>query len=80
MQTLAAALSAYGVYAFIKQKLVASMFIQTHFVYFDYEQSVLSFYFDYFCMMILFTALSYYTSLFIKKRYKMNDSGGQHDF
>ena len=61
-------LSAIGLYAFVRQQLALYMFGRVLFVFFDFEQSALSFFFEYLCMMVLFGAAAYYPSVFLKKR------------
>lgn len=44
----------YGVYAFFRCSLPEYLFLRTHFVYFDFEEPLPFFYFDYLCIMVLF--------------------------
>ncbi len=53
--TLAAlTVSAYGIFAFFRCSLPDYLFLRTHFVYFDFEEPLIFFYFDYLCIMVLF--------------------------
>ncbi len=61
-------LSGYGVYAFFKQQIGIYLFMRTQFVFFDFEQPVLSFFFEYTCMMILFAWMAYWLSAFFRGR------------
>ncbi|MCX7839026.1 MAG: DUF4405 domain-containing protein [Anaerolineae bacterium] len=51
-------IAAYGLYAFIRRDLFSYMFLQQLFVYFDYEESKILFYFDYVAMVIFFAWVS----------------------
>ena len=49
----------YGLYAFIKRKLIEYMFMINMFVYFDYSEPIAFFIFDYLSIMILFAVIGY---------------------
>ncbi len=49
-----AAVSLYGVYAFVRRGFIDYMFMKTVFAFFDYSESVLLFLADYLAVMILF--------------------------
>ncbi len=71
------AVSCFGLYSFIKQQLVSYMFLRTMFVFFDFDQSVLSFFFEYISIMVFFAAAAYYISaLFTKNRLKKKTAAG----
>lgn len=52
--------AAYGVYAFIKHDILSYMLLKKQFVFFDFEQPVLSFFADYLAMMGFWVLLSHY--------------------
>ena len=62
LHAAAIAVSCFGIYAFIKQQLGAYMFLRVQFVFFDFEQSPLSFFFEYISIMVLFASVSFYIS------------------
>ena len=49
-----AAISAYGIYAFMKRGLLQYMFLRNIFVFFDYSEPYIWFYIDYIAMIVLF--------------------------
>ena len=53
------AISAYGIYAFIKRKFRDYMFLKTAFVFFDFAESRIFFFLDYIAVMILFMIVGY---------------------
>ena len=64
---LAVMVSIYGLYAFISQRIASYLFLRTQFVFFDFEQSPLSFFSEYIAMIILFAAITYYLSTILTK-------------
>ena len=69
LRITALTLSCFGIYSFIKQQILSYLFLRTMFVFFDFEQSILSFFFEYVSMMILFVTVSYYIMKFLTKRH-----------
>lgn len=67
LRILAAALCAYGIYAFIKNGIASYMFLQTHFVFIDMDQTLFSFLAEYLGMMGMWAALSYYTGKLLRR-------------
>lgn len=61
-------ISAYGIYSFITEQIYSYMFLQTQFVFFDYEESAVEVFARYISMMVMFAAISYYAVKLI--RYK----------
>lgn len=70
-RVLCAAISAYGLYAFLSRKLIEYMLLKTQFVFFDYSESLLLFVLDYAAMIVLFGALGYYMAKLIRMINKM---------
>ena len=62
------AVSLYGCYAFLKRKLADYMFLKSAFVFFDYGEPKLYFFFDYISMMLLFAWIGYWISVGLTKR------------
>lgn len=60
LQVLTAGISGYGVYAFFKHRIADYLFLQSHFVFFDYEQPPALYFLDLLAMMGLWNALAYY--------------------
>lgn len=71
LRVIAALIAAYGIYSFIKHDIATYMFLRSRFVFFDFEQSVFSFFAEYLAMMGLFVFIAYYATKLIQ-RYKSN--------
>lgn len=67
LRLIAAAVSVYGLYAFIKHQIGSYMFARMLFVFFDFEKSIFSFLFDYITMLVLFATVSYYIAHLFRK-------------
>lgn len=68
LRLLAAAVSVYGIYSFVKQRIADYLFLQTQFVFFDFEQQLLLFFAEYIAMMGLWTCIAYYVTILLQKR------------
>ncbi|MCM1193135.1 MAG: DUF4405 domain-containing protein [Lachnospiraceae bacterium] len=68
MRSAAVIVALYGGYAFVKRQMAEYMFLRSHFVFFDFEESILFFLMDYAAMMGLFAALGYYASKPFQKK------------
>lgn len=64
----AIALAAYGVCAFLRHDIASYLFLRAEFVFFNYDQPIPSFFFDYLAMMGLFVLLSYYAAKWLQPR------------
>ena len=53
-------ISLYGCYAFVKRQIYEYMFLLTEFVFFDFEEPIMYFFFDYIAVMILFAVVGYF--------------------
>lgn len=60
LRALAAGISLYGIWAFLRRDFVTYLFLKTHFVFFDFSEPALLFILDYLAIMGLFAALAYY--------------------
>lgn len=60
-------IAAYGVSVFIKRDFTTYLFLQTEFVFLDYEEAIWSFYFDYICLMGLWVFIGHYLSKRLRK-------------
>ncbi len=60
LNVLAVLMSGFGIYAFIKNQIASYMFLRIQFVFFDFEQPVLYFFFEYISMVILFASVTFY--------------------
>ena len=67
LRILAAGLCVYGVFAFVKHDIASYLFLRTHFVFFDMEQPLLSFFAEYLGMMGLWAILSYYAGKLLRR-------------
>lgn len=56
------AISLYGIYAFIKRQLAGYMFLQTIFVFFDFNEPRIWFFLDYLTIMVLFAFIGYFVT------------------
>ena len=55
-------ISCYGIYAFYKRLIWQYMFLKSHFVFFDYNEPLITFMADYLSVMVLFATLGHYIS------------------
>lgn len=62
-----AAISVYGIYAFIRRGFPGYMFMQTMFAFFDYGEPKLYFFADYLAIMVLFAICGHYAALLLKR-------------
>ncbi|HKM28676.1 MAG TPA: hypothetical protein VJY37_03240 [Anaerovoracaceae bacterium] len=67
LRAAALVMSIYGAYAFITERIASNMFLQTEFVFFDYEATAIEVLGKYVAMMILFMAIAYYGSKLLEK-------------
>ena len=68
LRVLAAGISAYGVFAFLRHHIADYLFLRSHFVFFDYEQPPVLYILDLLAMMGLWIALSYYLGRALRSR------------
>lgn len=66
-QILAVIVTIYGVYSFKKRNIGKYMFMKMHFVFFDYQESMLFFILDYIAIMVLFIFVGHYFCKGLKK-------------
>lgn len=66
--------SGYGVWAFVKREIGVYLLYRSHFVFFDFDETVWSFLADYIAVMTLFAAAGYYLGKLLQnaKRNKNN--------
>lgn len=67
-------IASYGVFVFINRGFPTYLFLQSEFVFLDYDEPVLSFYLDYFCLMGLWVFVAHYLSKGLKKLQKGSKS------
>lgn len=60
LRILGATAALYGLYAFVKRKIAGYLFLQVHFVFFDYSEPVIFYIFDYAAIMGMMIFLGYY--------------------
>ena len=59
--------AAYGIYALFYRTIRDYLFLQTQFVFFDYEESIVFFFLDYLAIMELFAFIGHYTGKAVRK-------------
>lgn len=62
LRGIATLVAGYGVYAFIRREIGYYMFLQNRYVFFDFEEPLISFLADYVAVMALFVWVSHYFS------------------
>lgn len=60
LRILGAAAALYGLYAFVKRDIASYLFLQVHFVFFDYSEPVIFYILDYAAVMGMLIFLGYY--------------------
>lgn len=65
-------LAVYGVLAFIKRDIGNYMFLRHHFVFFDFEEPLISFLSDYIAIMALFVFVGHYFTEFLRWYVRVN--------
>lgn len=71
---IGAIIAVYGIYAFLKRAIGIYMFLQVHFVFFDYEEPILLFLLDYLAVMGLFVFAGHYIGYSLKQKKKHKKS------
>ena len=67
-------IAAFGVYAFIANRLYEYMFLQTQFVFFDFDKPLILTFGEYLSMIVLFAWIGYWLKELIKRFHKKNTS------
>ena len=60
LRILGAGIALYGVYAFLSRQIPTYMFLQSQFVFFNFEEPILFLFLDYCAVMGLFVWISHY--------------------
>ena len=68
LPVVAAAIAAYGLFAFVQRGLLTYMLVRTQFVFLDLSEPPLLFYLDYLAMMGTWIFLSYYALRLLRKK------------
>lgn len=66
MRVIAAGVSSYGMYAFIRRQIGGYLFLKTHFLFLDPTEPIVFFFIDYMAIMILFIFLGHYLGKVLK--------------
>ncbi len=66
LRIIAAAISAYGIYAFVKRRIASYLFMQSMFAFFDLSENKLFFFADYAAMIVMFAAAGHYICKLLK--------------
>lgn len=66
LQVAAAAFAAYGVFAFVQREIGSYMFMKNEFVFFNFEEPLAFFFFDYIAAMGLFVFIGHYLTVLLK--------------
>lgn len=61
------AAAVYGAVVFVSRDFITYMFLQSEFVFLDYEEPIWAFYLDYICLMGLWIFLAHYLGIALKK-------------
>ena len=67
LRTLSLVIAAYGVYAFVKRDIGSYMLLKIQFVFFDFEEPLILFLWDYMAIMGLFVFIGHYFTIFLKR-------------
>ncbi len=70
LRSMAASIAAYGAYAFVKRDFVNYMLLRYHFVFFDFDESLILFLMDYVAIMGLFVCIGYYFATMLVQKGK----------
>ena len=65
---VSAVIAVYGIYVFISRNFVTYLFLKSEFVFLDYSESKLLFYFDYLALMGLCIFVAYYGSKLCRRK------------
>lgn len=66
LRMVVAGVAAYGLWAFIRRDFPTYLFLQTHFVFFDFSEPAVLFILGYLAIMGLFAAASYYLAKILR--------------
>lgn len=66
LRVVAAAIAAYGAFAFVQREIGSYMFLKNEFVFFNFEEPLAFFFLDYVAAMGLFVFLGHYFAGFLK--------------
>lgn len=66
LRIIAVLTAGYGVYAFIKRDIGSYMLLKNQFVFFDFEEPLIFFIFDYIAVMVLFIFIGHYFAKYLK--------------
>ena len=67
LNVLSGAVALYGIFAFFRRDLPTYLFLQTHFVFFDFSEPIPLFYLDYLAIMGLFIFLAHTAAKLLRK-------------
>ena len=67
-------IAAFGVYAFISNRLYEYMLLQTRFVFFDFDKPLILVFGEYLSMIVLFAWIGYWLKELLKRFHKKNTS------
>lgn len=70
MRILSTAVALYGLYAFVKRDIVSYLFLQVHFVFFDYSERVIFYILEYAAAMSMMIFLGYYLNKGLQSIYR----------
>lgn len=70
LRILSTAVALYGLYAFVKRNIASYLFLQVHFVFFDYSEPVIFYILDYAAAMGMMIFLGYYLNKGLQSIYR----------
>lgn len=59
---IAVAIAGYGAFASMQRQVFFYLFLQTRFVFFDFEESIVKFFVDYLAIFVLFVCIGHYSA------------------
>ena len=65
-------IAGYGIYAFLKREIGSYMFLKVHFAFFDFDEPLILFLFDFIAVMGLFVFVGHYIAQGLKWTNKKN--------
>lgn len=66
LRAIATFLAGYGIYAFRKRQIGSYMLLKSHFVFFDFEEPIVLFLFDYMAAAAVFVCAGHYFGTFLR--------------
>ena len=75
LRVVGACIALYGIYALINRNISEYLFLQTQFVFFDFDEPMILFFLDYLAVMGLFVWIGHYLAKVIRPPRKTRAAG-----